>query len=64
MPKLKGIPVVYFKKGQNKEEVAGPYLQAAAKGGKERVVMIGIAPEHAVRRDYGRRRAFSDRRFP
>src|SRR6516162_501267 len=43
----KGIPVVYFKKGQNKEEVAGPYLQAAAKEGKERVVMIGIAQEKA-----------------
>src|SRR6516225_7915986 len=42
-----GIPVVYFKKGQNKEEVAGPYLQAAAKGGQERVVMIGIAQEKA-----------------
>ena len=42
-----GIPVVYFKKGQNKEEVAGPYLQAAAKEGKERVVMIGIAQEKA-----------------
>jgi hypothetical protein len=42
-----GIPVVYFRKGQNKEEVAGPYLQAAARGGKERVVMIGIAQEKA-----------------
>jgi hypothetical protein len=42
-----GIPVVYFRKGQNREEVAGPYLQAAAKGGKERVVMIGIAQEKA-----------------
>jgi len=43
----KGIPVVYFKKGQNKEEVAGPYLQAAAKESQERVVMIGIAQEKA-----------------
>jgi hypothetical protein len=42
-----GIPVVHFKKGQNKEEVARPYLEAAAKGGKERVVMIGIAQEKA-----------------
>ena len=36
----KGIPVVYFKKGQNKEEVAGPYLQAAAKGSKGRLVAL------------------------
>jgi hypothetical protein len=36
------IPVVRFKKGQNKEEVARPYLEAAAKEGKERVVMIRL----------------------
>lgn len=41
------IPVVHFKKGQNKEEVARPYLEAAAKEGKERVVMIGMAQEKA-----------------
>ena len=41
------IPVVQFKKGQNKEEVARPYLEAAAKEGKERVVMIGMAQEKA-----------------
>src|SRR5204863_10091464 len=33
-----GIPVVHFQKGQNKEEVARLYLEAAAKEGKERVV--------------------------
>jgi hypothetical protein len=42
-----GIPVVHFQKGQNKEEVARPYLEAAAKEGKERVVMIGMAQEKA-----------------
>src|ERR1700758_187633 len=31
------IPVVHFKKGQNKKEVARPYLQAAANEGKDRV---------------------------
>ena len=44
---VNAIPVVYFKKGQNKEEVARPYLEAAAKVGKERVVMIGVAQEKA-----------------
>ena len=41
------IPVVHFQKGQNKEEVARPYLQAAARGGQDRVVLIGIAQEKA-----------------
>jgi hypothetical protein len=40
-----GIPLVKFKKGQNKEQMARPYLEAAAKEGKDRVVMIGIAQE-------------------
>ena len=35
------IPVVHFKKGENKEEMARPYLEAAAKEGQERVVLIG-----------------------
>jgi hypothetical protein len=48
LPKLtKGIPVVHFKKGQNKEEVARPYLEAAAKEGREGVVMTGMALEKA-----------------
>jgi hypothetical protein len=42
------IPVVHFEKGQKKEEVARPYLEAAAReGGEGRVVMIGIAQEKA-----------------
>ncbi|MFQ5788870.1 MAG: hypothetical protein ACE5JI_00165 [Acidobacteriota bacterium] len=41
------IPVVRFKKAQNKEEVARPYIEAAAREGKERVVLIGIAQEKA-----------------
>src|SRR6266436_2702690 len=39
------IPVVHFKKGQDKEAVARPYLEAAANEGKDRVVLIGIAQE-------------------
>jgi hypothetical protein len=41
------IPVVHFKKGQNKEEVARPYLEAAARQGNDQVVLIGIAQEKA-----------------
>ena len=37
------IPVVHFKKGQDKEAVARPYLEAAANECKDRVVLIGIA---------------------
>src|ERR1700737_1084381 len=43
------IPVVEFKKGQKKEEVAQPYPDAAAREGKDRVVLIGIAQEKASR---------------
>ncbi len=39
------IPVVHFKKGQDKEKVARPYLEAAAREHKDRVVLIGIAQE-------------------
>jgi hypothetical protein len=42
-----GIPVVHFKKGQDKEQVARPYLKAAAGKGKDRVVLIGMAQEKA-----------------
>jgi len=41
------IPVVHFQKGQKKEEMARPYLEAAAREGKDRVVLIGIAQERA-----------------
>ena len=41
------IPVVHFKKGQDKEKTARPYLEAAAREGKDRVVLIGIAQERA-----------------
>lgn len=42
------IPIVRFEKGQNKEAVARPFLEAAAReGGDGRVVMIGIAQEKA-----------------
>src|ERR1700736_1590439 len=41
------IPVVKFKKGQVKEEIARPYLEAAAREDKDRVVLIGIGQEKA-----------------
>lgn len=42
------IPVVHFEKGENKEEKARPYFEAAAReGGDGRVVLIGIAQEKA-----------------
>jgi len=41
------IPVVHFKKGESKEEIARPYLQAAAATGEARVVLLGIAQEKA-----------------
>lgn len=42
-----GIPIVRFEKGENKEEKARRYIEAAAKEGKDRVVLIGIAQEKA-----------------
>ena len=41
------IPVVRFEKGQRKEEVARPYLDAAEREGREGVVLMGIAQERA-----------------
>lgn len=46
--KAEGMPVHYFKKGEKKEAVAEPLLEAAAKeGGEGRVVLLGIAQEKA-----------------
>ncbi len=43
-----GVPVRYFKKGEKKEAIAEPLLEAAAKeGGQGRVVLLGIAQEKA-----------------
>jgi hypothetical protein len=39
--------MVRFQKGEDKEETARPYLEAAAREGKDRVVLIGIAQEKA-----------------
>ena len=41
------IPMVQFKKGQDKEKLARPYLEAAARKGQDCVVLIGIAQEKA-----------------
>lgn len=43
-----GIPVRYFAKGEKKEEIARPYLQAVAARGTSAVALIGIAQEKAV----------------
>ncbi len=43
-----GVPIRYFKKGENKEAIAKPLLEAAAReGGEGRVVLLGIAQEKA-----------------
>ena len=45
--KAHNIAVVRFEKGQDKEKTARPFLQVAAREGKDRVVLIGIAQEKA-----------------
>lgn len=45
--KAHGIPVHRFAKGEKKEEIARPYIEAAAAGGAGRVALIGIAQEKA-----------------
>lgn len=46
--KQQGVPVRYFKKGENKEAIARPLIEAAAKeSGNGRVVLLGIAQEKA-----------------
>jgi hypothetical protein len=46
--KRSGIPIIHFEKRQKKEEVARPFLEAAAREGNQgRVVLIGIAQEKA-----------------
>jgi len=42
------IPVRPFKKGEKKEKAVQPYFEAAAREGKDRVVLIGIAQEKAI----------------
>jgi len=46
--KANDIPIHYFAKGENKEQLARPLLEAAARqGGDGRVVLVGIAQERA-----------------
>ena len=45
--KAHNIPVVRFEKGEDKEKTARPFLEVAAREGKDRVVLIGIAQEKA-----------------
>jgi hypothetical protein len=46
--KASGIPVRQFAKGEKKEEIARPYIQAAAAAGTSAVALIGVAQEKAV----------------
>ena len=42
------IPIVHFKKGERKEEVARPFMEAASReGNRGQVVLIGIAQERS-----------------
>src|SRR5918999_610379 len=44
--KANGVPVIWFEKGENKEAIARPLLEAAEReGGAGKVVLIGIAQE-------------------
>jgi hypothetical protein len=46
--KANGIPVRYFARGEKREEIARPFIEAAAaEGGAGRVALIGIAQEKA-----------------
>ena len=46
--KQNAIPVIRFAKGDNREEIARPYLEAAAAaGGKGQVALIGVGQEKA-----------------
>ena len=46
--RVNGIPVVHFKKGENKEALVRPLIERAAReGGDGRVVLIGVAQEKA-----------------
>ena len=43
------VPMIHFGKGENKEAIARPYIDAAAAaGGEGAVVLIGIAQEKAL----------------
>ena len=46
--KANGISVRHFAKGEKKEEIARPYIQAASAAGMSAVALIGIAQEKAV----------------
>jgi hypothetical protein len=46
--KASGIPVRHLARGGKKEEIARPYIRAAAAGGKGAVARTGIAQEKAV----------------
>ena len=46
--RAEGVPIRQFRKGEKKEAIAEPLLEAAAKeGGQGRVVLLGMAQEKA-----------------
>src|SRR5438132_7363254 len=46
--KAEGIPIRRFQKGENKEAIVAPLIEAAAReGGDGKVVLIGVAQEKA-----------------
>jgi hypothetical protein len=45
--KAGGIPVRYFARGEKKEEIARPFIEAAAAAGNSAVALVGIAQEKA-----------------
>ena len=46
--KAEGIPIRHFAKGENKEAIVAPLIEAAAReGGEGKVVLIGVAQEKA-----------------
>jgi len=55
-----GLELVHFSKGQRKEDVAKPFLDAAEHAGREGIVMVGVAQER-VSGWRGFRRGGSDR---
>ena len=42
-----GVPIVRFRRGESKEELARPYLVQAARQGRFGCVLIGVAQERA-----------------
>lgn len=55
-----GVPMVQFRHGERKEDVARPYQIAAEREGREGVVLVGVAKEKMVGGWRGQRNGGSD----